>query len=130
LSDAERLLFSWFCPEHCQLQTLTEQYWEWLSTFLPLPNGIPCADTFARVFARLEEQQLQKCFGSWVKAISNLVAGENVGIDGKTLRRSYDKSRMKQQFIWLVLGLAAIISSWDSAKLRTNQTKLAPYLNY
>jgi transposase len=29
LSDAERLLFSWFCPEHWQLQTLTEQYWEW-----------------------------------------------------------------------------------------------------
>jgi hypothetical protein len=27
LSDAERLLFSWFCPEHWQLQTLTEQYW-------------------------------------------------------------------------------------------------------
>jgi restriction system protein len=29
LSDAERLLFSWFCPEHWQLQTLTEQYWQW-----------------------------------------------------------------------------------------------------
>ncbi|MBW4665314.1 MAG: hypothetical protein KME01_14115 [Chroococcus sp. CMT-3BRIN-NPC107] len=27
MSDAERLLFSWFCPEHWQLQTLTEQYW-------------------------------------------------------------------------------------------------------
>ncbi len=68
---------------------------EWLSTFLPLPNGIPCADTFARVFARLDPKQLQECFGSWVKAISNLVAGDNVGIDGKTLRRSYDRSEDK-----------------------------------
>jgi Uma2 family endonuclease len=33
LSDAERLLFSWFCPEHWQLQTLTEQYWELRCTF-------------------------------------------------------------------------------------------------
>lgn len=66
---------------------------EWLSTFLPLPNGIPCADTFARVFARLDPKQLQECFGSWVKAISTLVAGDNVGIDGKTLRRSHDKSK-------------------------------------
>ena len=66
---------------------------EWLSTFLPLPNGIPCADTFARVFARLDPKQFQECFGSWVKAISTLVEGEIVGIDGKTLRRSYDKSK-------------------------------------
>jgi predicted transposase YbfD/YdcC len=45
------------------------------------------------VFARLDPKQLQECFGSWVKAISNLVAGDKVGIDGKTLRRSYDKSK-------------------------------------
>jgi len=64
---------------------------EWLSTFLELPNGIPCADTFGRVFARLDPEQMQSCFVSWVNAISNLLETEVVAIDGKTLRHSDDK---------------------------------------
>ena len=80
---------------------------EWLSTFLALPNGIASADTFARVFARLDPEQMQSCFVSWVNAISQLLEAEVVGIDGKTLRHSYDKSA----------GIAAIhmVSAWASA---------------
>jgi hypothetical protein len=33
---------------------------DWLEEFLPLPNGIPSHDTFARVFARLDPEQLQQ----------------------------------------------------------------------
>lgn len=32
----------------------------WLSTFLALPNGIPTHDTFARLFARLDPEQMQR----------------------------------------------------------------------
>jgi len=35
---------------------------DWLGTFLQLPNGIPCDDTFARVFARMNPQQRQDSF--------------------------------------------------------------------
>jgi DDE_Tnp_1-associated len=35
---------------------------DWLKTFLVLPNGIPSADTFIRVFARLKPEALQSCF--------------------------------------------------------------------
>lgn len=31
---------------------------EWLGQFLALPNGIPCADTFRRVFNRLAQSCL------------------------------------------------------------------------
>jgi hypothetical protein len=34
----------------------------WLSTFLALPNGIPSADTFRRVFERLNPKQFESCF--------------------------------------------------------------------
>jgi predicted transposase YbfD/YdcC len=80
---------------------------EWLSTFLELPNGIPCADTFGRVFARLDPEQMQSCFVSWVNAISNLLETEVVAIDGKTLRHSDHKG----------CGKAAIhmVSAWASA---------------
>jgi hypothetical protein len=40
---------------------------EWLSTFLALPNGIPSADTFRRVFERLNPKQFEQCFEQWVK---------------------------------------------------------------
>jgi hypothetical protein len=32
---------------------------EWLKQFLELPNGIPSHDTFARVFARINPEQLR-----------------------------------------------------------------------
>ena len=46
---------------------------DWLATFLSLPSGIPCADTFGRVFARLDPDQMPSCFASWVKSISKLL---------------------------------------------------------
>lgn len=64
----------------------------WLKRFLSLPNGIPSHDTFARVFARLNPEELQQCFLGWVRSISQLTSGEIVSIDGKTLRHSYDTS--------------------------------------
>ena len=66
--------------------------YKWFKIFLKLPNGIPSHDTFNRVFAQLDPEQLQDCFLNWVKSISSLVPGEIVAIDGKTLRHSYDKS--------------------------------------
>ena len=62
----------------------------WLKRILELPNGIASHDTFARVFARLNPEQFQACFLSWVRSLGRLSDGEVVAIDGKTLRQSYD----------------------------------------
>ena len=35
---------------------------EWLKTFLNLEKGIPSADTYRRVLARLKPEALQACF--------------------------------------------------------------------
>ena len=78
----------------------------WLKTFLALPNGIPSHDTFARVFALLEPEQLQTAFLSWVRSVSRLTAGEVIAIDGKTARRSYDKGKGK--------GAIHMVSAWAS----------------
>ena len=69
--------------------------YRWFKRFLELPNGIPSHDTFARVFARLEPEQLQQCFLKWMRSISQLTSGEIISIDGKTLRHSYDTSSEK-----------------------------------
>ena len=80
---------------------------EWFKSFLELPNGIPSHDTFGDVFARLDPEQSQSCFMGWTQQVAQLAQGEVVAIDGKTVRRSHDRSR-GQQAIHLV-------SAWASA---------------
>ena len=72
-----------------------EPKYKWLKKFLELPNGVPSHDTFARVFANLDPEQLQQCFLKWIQSISYITFGEIVAIDGKTVRHSYDKSADK-----------------------------------
>ena len=64
--------------------------YEWLKSFLQLPNGIPSHDTFSRVFARIEPQQFQECFLSWVNAIVGELELNLIAIDGKKMKQSYD----------------------------------------
>ena len=65
---------------------------EWLARFLPLPNGIPSHDTIRRLFIRLDSDELQRCFLSWVSAVRGQTEGDVVAIDGKTLRRSGEQA--------------------------------------
>ena len=66
----------------------------WFRRFLDLPGGIPSHDTFGRVFARLDPEQLGKCFARWVTHLASSLGIETrtIAIDGKTLRASADKA--------------------------------------
>jgi predicted transposase YbfD/YdcC len=67
----------------------------WLKTFLPLPNGIPSHDTFRRLFERLDPDEFQKGFLGWIEAFHEATERQVVAIDGKTLRRSFDRAKGK-----------------------------------
>jgi predicted transposase YbfD/YdcC len=77
---------------------------DWFKSFLRLPNGIPSHDTFARVFARIDPKAFQQAVGRWMLDICKMVEGAIIPIDGKTLRRSFDRQR----------GLAPLhlVSAW------------------
>jgi len=66
----------------------------WFREFLDLPGGVPSHDTFGRVFALLDPDAFGKCYVDWVRALIN-IPDELVAIDGKTLRRSHDRSNGK-----------------------------------
>ncbi|GAA6618972.1 ISAs1 family transposase [Scytonema sp. NUACC26] len=89
------------------IELFGESKQEWLKKFLELPNGIPSHDTFARLFARLNPEQFQKSFISWIQSISKLTNEEIIAIDGKTLRGSYDTSNDK--------AAIHMVSAWVSA---------------
>ena len=67
----------------------------WLEKFLELPNGIPSHDTFGRVFALLDPQQLARVLRQFVQTVTGSLQGEAVAVDGKTLRRSGDSATGK-----------------------------------
>jgi predicted transposase YbfD/YdcC len=77
------------------VETFGKAKQEWFQRFLELPNGIPSHDTFGRVFAVLSPEQLQAGFVSWIQAVAEVTDGQVVAIDGKTLRRSYDRRSAK-----------------------------------
>ncbi len=70
---------------------------KWFESFLDLPNGIPSADTFRRVFERLDPKAFERCFTQFVSALAGEVSGEVVAIDGKTLRGLVDKAGRASQ---------------------------------
>lgn len=79
---------------------------EWLRTFLELPNGIPSHDVFSNVFMKIDADQFEKCFISWVSDILTLFPGGVIAIDGKTIRRSHDRGNDKNPI--------HIVSAWSA----------------
>jgi hypothetical protein len=78
----------------------------WLSQYLELKNGIPSHDSFGRLFALLDADEFQQAFMRWVEAVFSVTSGQVIAIDGKTVRRSHDRT----------LGKDAIhmVSAWVS----------------
>jgi predicted transposase YbfD/YdcC len=97
------------CGQHAwtDMELYGETHHDWLKTFLRLPNGIPAHDTFRYVFARLDPLAFQRCFGSWIQALSTATDLKHIAIDGKTLRDSLDRAHGK--------GALHLVSAWATA---------------
>lgn len=77
------------------IEEFGKQKHEWLKRFLRLPNGIPSHDTINRVFRMLKPEQFQECFLRWIDTLHQELGFKRIAIDGKTLRRSYDRASAK-----------------------------------
>lgn len=87
-----------------EMEVYAEANEEFLKTILELPNGIPSHDIFGYVYARIDPNEFGKCFASWIESIREATEGEVVAIDGKTLRRSHQRSKGK--------GPLHLVSAW------------------
>lgn len=83
-----------------------------LERCVPLPHGIPSKDVFRRVLMAIDPLAFQQCFVAWLKELTQAAAGDDgklsektvLAIDGKTLRRSFDRSNG--------LGAMHLVSVW------------------
>jgi len=71
--------------------------------FLPLPNGIPSADTFARVFAKLDPAAFSQAFGRWMAAACESTGLVPIAVDGKAARRARRNT---------AAGCLTVVSAW------------------
>ena len=80
--------------------------YEWLEQFLALPEGIPSADTFRRVFEPINPKVFEGCFRRWVQSILEAPGAQVIPIDGKTFKGFYDREQGKSAL--------HLVSAWSS----------------
>jgi predicted transposase YbfD/YdcC len=104
-----------------EVSTFGKMKLDFLRRFLPFKDGVPSHDTFGDVFAALDPEAFRDCFVAWTASLARHIEGV-VAIDGKTLRRSFDRAN----------GQAAIhmVSAWSSSQhLVLGQEKVAEKSN-
>ena len=95
---------------------------DWLKQYGDFENGIPVHDTIARVISQINPKQFQKSFICWMASCHVATAGDVIAIDGKTVRRSFDKSKKQ--------GAIHMVSAFSTAnKVVLGQLKTATKSN-
>ena len=97
LHDFHELLIIALCTVLCggQSAVAMERFAEaketFLRSFLKLENGLPSHDTFSRLFRLLDPVRFGEAFQRFMASFAATVEGV-VAIDGKVLRRSFDRA--------------------------------------
>jgi predicted transposase YbfD/YdcC len=100
LHDFHALLIIALCTVLCggqgavDMALFAEAKEPFLREFLDLKNGPPSHDTFSRLFRRLDPDQFRVAFQRFMAAFSRTCQGV-IAIDGKVLRRSFDRASKK-----------------------------------
>lgn len=80
---------------------------DWFSGFLDLHDDkTPSPNTIARLFHNIKAKEFERCFLQWINTIARKFGKDYIAIDGKTLRRSYDKKSDK--------AAVHMVSAWSS----------------
>lgn len=85
------------------METFAEEKESWFRQFLGLPNGIPSHDTLSDVIGRLQPGVFAEAFLNWMQSALPSLVGEQICLDGKTLRGS----RMNGKAVHLLSAYAA-----------------------
>lgn len=99
---------------------------EWLRKYRPFKNGVPVDDTIARIISALVPEEFTKSFIDWVNELRRYEGKEQISIDGKTLRRSFDNgdrmSALHSVTFWSKSNGLVLAQSRSKSKKNENKT--------
>lgn len=99
---------------------------EWLRKYRPFQNGIPVDDTIARIISALVPEEFTKSFMEWVNELRRYEGKEQISIDGKTLRHSFDNgdrmSALHSVTVWSKSNGLVLAQSRSKGKKNENKT--------
>jgi len=67
---------------------------DWLRQYIELKNGIPSADTIARVFSLIDPKEFELAFRKWVSSLYLVQeSGQIIAIDGKRVKGTHGEGK-------------------------------------
>jgi predicted transposase YbfD/YdcC len=109
----ESILFLCLCGVVCgandpvSIERFGNSRLAFLERFVEFPSGIPSHDTIGRVLAKLDPEALEDLFARWMQGVADATKQGVVAIDGKVLRRAFDKANGG--------AFITMVSAWSTA---------------
>ena len=118
------------CDGWDEIEDFCIQYEEWLKRVagLTLYGGVPSADTFERIWSRLDSKAFKASFRRWTESIRVKIKGEVISIDGKTSRGSEDDDKKAVHMVSAWLSEQKMVLGQISVPEKTNEITAVPEL--
>lgn len=84
------------CDNWKAMELLARTRKRWLSQWIDLSEGVPSAQTLARVFSLIEPAAFERCLVEWVQGLCTLFSDDVIAVDGKTTRGSSHQRSAKK----------------------------------
>ena len=110
------------------MEAFAEEKEAWLRGFLDLPNGIPSHDTLSDVMGRIDPVAFRAAFTAWATAALPNLAGEQVCVDGKTVRGSRDGENPAVHLVSAFAGQARWVLAQQAVAEKSNEITAIPDL--
>ena len=135
LYPLEEILFLTLCAVICgaeswyDIEDFGKARINYLKRFFLYKNEIPSHDTIGRFFSLLDPKQFEKNFINWAQNLQENIP-ELISIDGKTLRRSFDRKSNKSA-IHMISAFASntrLVLGQKKVNDKTNEITAIPKL--
>lgn len=118
------------CDGWDEIEDFCLQYEDWLKEVvgLTMPNGVPSADTFERIWQRLDSKEFKRSFRRWAESIRVKIKGEVISIDGKTSRGSGEDGKKAVHMVSAWLSEQKMVLGQIAVPEKTNEITAVPEL--
>ena len=110
------------------MEAFAEEKETWLRGVLDLPHGIPSHDTLSDVLGRIDPVAFRAAFTAWATAALPDLAGEQVCVDGKTVRGSRAGENPAVHLVSAFAGQARWVLAQQAVAEKSNEITAIPDL--